>query len=1140
MDDTFQQQHPPLMEMSQDIIGWDESNNVDLRQIARSPMEDSGGASSRTNKNTPLDGLKRRLNDTTPDFAPSPFFRTQPSTEKSLCSKKKQSEQEIDGILSILQKEDEHLGPLPNNANAATPRASGNNHPSAANAPRVPPSASIAPFKSVTSLAARHRQRRRREMEENLHPNNSKRPHISVPLSRKRTSIRGGLSSNNSNNNNNSDVHSPKPTLSVTNNHHKASLSSNNETESEGGDPFEALLKQMSTPQSDSKHIRPTSNECHEVRRRLHPGVTQEQTSSSTQQQLNSAPVGRTFLGADTTKQQPWTQPHRPQKSLAAAAAAANQQGATIHPPAPQQQASRRLYPPPPSMAKDAPNNNIRPWNGGSIMPPPTAATTNAKMNSPENVPPKMAMAPNSITTRNRNGSRPNAPPATTTSTSTTTTSNMLLVSTMATACAVSNDDKDDEFGDLNFSAADFANIDSLISTQQIQGNQTKQQVEDAPIVIVRADGNLPPNDPPPHVNANVKQQLDGANDEFGDFPDIDFAAMDETIVRGSGNKLPRKDPSLDVNVHIKQPDANDEFGDFPDIDFAAMDEKIVRGGNKLPPKDPPLDDNVHIKEPDANDEFGDFPDIDFAAMDEKIIRGANLPPKDPSLDVHVHVKQLNANDEFGDFPDFDFAAIDEKIAMHSQAIQIVAAPPILGLVKNSKTNAEVTELAFLTFSRYKVLSVEDDHSTYTKTLSIAAWRSYMLREEHDEKRMHRNVKVAHSDSCVLDGDDGSESMARRRNLNFPADGCIYLRGEWYYTLVSPGDILHLCSLTGRYRTEASALPIILHTDPPPGSDIDDLVLVMHPDLLMTPTLVSETVGCSRRAVLKSRLGSTGLTSKAALYGTMRHGLFEQCMKEKNFTLESARIHVQKIVLKNAEGLIGCGVSATEAESEVIGVLPHIRRFADQYTLFRQEEGAVKPASLHNVIEGHGNMQPDINLMANAVKAIEEPVISPELALKGNIDAIFTVTTSERQKSNGRVNQSGSPGQLEDAFICLELKTGHNQKTQNAHMAQLALYTLMLQTRHGTKQHPQSNQGPIDPFDSIPKPNAAATGGILLYLNHESLSAVHVSPMLNEIKSLLGQRNVVACELSKSSRPRGVVLGYEDERMDDGESAGRR
>jgi hypothetical protein len=519
------------------------------------------------------------------------------------------------------------------------------------------------------------------------------------------------------------------------------------------------------------------------------------------------------------------------------------------------------------------------------------------------------------------------------------------------------------------------------------------------------------------------------------------------------------------------------------------------------------------------------------------VIQKAVVPPLAPQI---IPEKQSIAeDDEFGDFPEFDFDAIDQVIAQHTQPegpnMQAPATrQPLPVIVKNPKIASQDSELAFLTFSRYKVLAVDNDTYTYTKTLSVASWTPAMLQEQEKDRNIHKNVTESRSSKP----NSGQSNDGRQPNLDFVKAGCLHLRGEWYHTRVDPGDELHVCSLTGRYRTDAQALPLILHSAPPLGSDIDDLVLIMHPDLLMTPTNVSEAVGCSRRAVLKSRIGSTGLSSKAALVGTMRHELFGVCLQEKDFSHLTAKANVQKIVRRNAEGLLGCGVTVAEAEHDVLAMLPTIKQFVDQYTAIGREEEEIPPQP-STIVQGHGH-QSDIKFVANSVQAIEETVVSPELALKGNIDAIVHATSVTLNEKVPSQTQSHNVGRVQDSVMCLELKTGHNQNAQNAHMAQLALYTLMLQVRHGTALNPHRNRNMLSPsLGDFSHDMGAATGGILLYLNDKSVRTVHVGPLLNEIKSLIGQRNVVASELARASRPRGVVLSYDKERPEDEYRNGR-
>lgn len=162
----------------------------------------------------------------------------------------------------------------------------------------------------------------------------------------------------------------------------------------------------------------------------------------------------------------------------------------------------------------------------------------------------------------------------------------------------------------------------------------------------------------------------------------------------------------------------------------------------------------------------------------------------------------------------------------------------------------------------------------------------------------------------------------------------MHIRGEWYHTDAQIGDIFHLCSLSGAYVTDTSALPLILHTHPPPHSDPnDDLVLVIHPDELISPTLVSENVKCSRLAVLQSRMGSTGLSSKPAVIGTLRHDLFERCLQERDATHKSAALFTRQIIRNNASALLGCGIhNQREGFGEVIKTLPQIQRFLQAFT----------------------------------------------------------------------------------------------------------------------------------------------------------------------------------------------------------------
>lgn len=261
--------------------------------------------------------------------------------------------------------------------------------------------------------------------------------------------------------------------------------------------------------------------------------------------------------------------------------------------------------------------------------------------------------------------------------------------------------------------------------------------------------------------------------------------------------------------------------------------------------------------------------------------------------------------------------------------------------------------------------------------------------------------------------------------------------------------------------------------------------------------------------------------AKAALFGTMRHELFERCMSSQDFSWPTAKVIANSIIRRNAESLVGCGVRESEARSQVLQVVTKIQKFAQEYTTLNPAKNVDSNAdsAKGGRLKANG-MQPDMQFLAHSVQATEEAVVCPELGMKGNLDVTVSATTSSLPNGN---TPAGAP---QTSLMTIELKTGHNQNPQSAHMAQLALYTMMLRVRRGPNRPSTTpSSQPLNQEANL----GACESGMLLYLNHENYRASHVSPMLNEIKSLIGQRNLIASELERVSSPRGVVLSYEED-----------
>jgi DNA replication ATP-dependent helicase Dna2 len=576
--------------------------------------------------------------------------------------------------------------------------------------------------------------------------------------------------------------------------------------------------------------------------------------------------------------------------------------------------------------------------------------------------------------------------------------------------------------------------------------------------------------------------------------------------------------PSTTSTDQSKATEFDDDF-DFSEADIAALDAVVVTQAKRSDSKGnsdsvsksdivslKDISDNVIIPsttkfdctsfENDNDDEFGEF-NINFNDLDiivQQKINGETAKTTKESF-----------SDPFGEA--FDFSQIDKTIAERKDQANIefpkhtrnkdlrsLLIPPFDVKVANALDPQYDESLSVIAFSRFCVVSVVDDINSYTKAILVKSW----TKESHHNKENRQHYYHTISRNILRNSSKEKEF----------GDGWIFLRGEWYHTQVEAQDVIHLCSLSGRYKTDQTALPVILHTNAPQGSDPnDDLFLILHPDTLVTPTIVSETITCSRRAILRWKIGSTGISNSAALYGTMRHRLFEECLHHDSFSREFAEVRVLKIVRQNAENLLALGIKDNEAKREVLRVLPQILVFKANFIDTRN-----RPFSQANTIDGNG-VNPSKKFVVRSVESIEEALISQELGLKGNLDVTIEAMTQDVPSLT-----VPNPSVPETSRIAIELKTGSNQNPQNVHMAQLALYTLLLSIRYG--QMPTQSQ------------NASKTG-VLLYMNHESIRAIRVSPMIQELKSLIGQRNVIASEMKKASAPRGIKVYEGDMENDD-------
>jgi len=671
----------------------------------------------------------------------------------------------------------------------------------------------------------------------------------------------------------------------------------------------------------------------------------------------------------------------------------------------------------------------------------------------------------------------------------------------------------DDEFDDFEISDEDFAQVDSLVAatqaqdfSQTIQHHHHHQQQQDEKHVspkapVLKSNSSTKVNTSMGNTtipaSSHHRKQEPEEDDPFGDFPNIDFDILDQAL---PGAVIPSTSSAAPISA-VAEVSAQSSNNESKAALTAQQQWQSVPKKKKLPLS--------VLKEND--DPFDDLGDIDLDAL------GAAIQPTKPVIATRqqsaANRSSLSATttkdlDPFDDLGDIDFDALDAAVAAsHGSGARPETSTAPSSIVCNSRSDSWQDETSYLAFTRYKILQVIKDEATYTQRLFVVPWDISML-DGRDRQALHKPSTLTGTTQASQHQQETSQKEAARNA------GLLILRGSWFYLDVDQGDILHLCSLTGRFKTDASALPITLDTEPPPGSTYDDLVPIVHPEQLAIPTTITETLECSRRAVLKGRIGSQLSDSKALLLGTLRHTLFEVALKSENTSTEFLQYHIRKIVRAEAPKLVGCRMTSTEAERELTNFWPQVQAFKRQY---------INPAPETN--HCFANLE-DITAQVTKfalteVKGVEEEVTSPELGLKGNLDVLVEAMQAPNHNFDQWIASGGPNSPKAKRLMSVELKTHHNARPQPRHFAQLTYYTVMLLARFGHTSSPTFRRNP-EAFDAI-------GGSMLLYINAKSTKALHVAPSLSEIKSLIEQRNTYSSVMARASRPRGVSLVFQDD-----------
>ncbi|KAI9713946.1 MAG: Tripartite DNA replication factor [Bogoriella megaspora] len=308
----------------------------------------------------------------------------------------------------------------------------------------------------------------------------------------------------------------------------------------------------------------------------------------------------------------------------------------------------------------------------------------------------------------------------------------------------------------------------------------------------------------------------------------------------------------------------------------------------------------------------------------------------------------------------------------------------------------------------------------------------------------------------VVEGDYDSGNGFRRpekillvQKEHSKINKAVTLRGSWYDTPCTPKSYIHVI---GDFTSTGQCT-------------IDDLnnMIILHPDHLVSATVVADSFECMRRAVLQDRVKATSAASEPLIYGTILHELFQEAMTANRWDTGWLYTVTERLVLRHLESIYELNLTVSLAVDALKSKLPELQTWAE---LFVTKES--NPAALVKDRSGR-----EVQMSITKLLDVEEHIWSPKYGLKGNIDATVEIIMHD-------------DGERKRLTVPLEVKTG-GDKAGAAHRAQTALYTLLTSDRYDVN----------------------VVYGILYYM--EKSKTFRIPAIRHELLHMVMQRNRLAC-----------------------------
>ena len=145
----------------------------------------------------------------------------------------------------------------------------------------------------------------------------------------------------------------------------------------------------------------------------------------------------------------------------------------------------------------------------------------------------------------------------------------------------------------------------------------------------------------------------------------------------------------------------------------------------------------------------------------------------------------------------------------------------------------------------------------------------------------------------------------------------IILRESWADTPSSKESFIHL---VGDF--DASGQCVV---------DNANNMIILHPDHLISATVVADSTDCQRRAVLQDRVKVIAALEKPQAFGVFFHEVFQEALKANQWDMDSLRILVETIMRRHVEELYSIQMSIPEAVDYIMSRIPALLDWTDSF-----------------------------------------------------------------------------------------------------------------------------------------------------------------------------------------------------------------